>query len=135
MSVMTKPTFMRLGRLEKTILTTLLKNGAKTVHELAFKIEEIDLNSPKETTRSKAFYRAVNQLHTKRLIVIKPYFKFEKSFCGYMAHNFWAEGYYWQRYNRSGFHRKRTIYQNYGHAWRWGLTSEGKKQLLKRLFE
>ena len=122
---------MRIGHLENAILLALLKNGAQTSYELAVKIEGISICGSC-SSRSKAFFRTIKKLREKKLITPKPYFKFEERMYGYMARKFWAAGCYWLRYNGSGFHRVKTKRHNYGYYWRYGLTSAGKKEALKK---
>ena len=122
---------MRIGHLEKTILTILLKKGAKTIYELGQEIEGID--TWRNCVRHNAFQRCVRQLKEKGLVVVKPYFKFSKFFCGYMRNSFWAEGYYWKRYYGSGFHVEKTKRHRYSEYWRYGLTVKGRKEIMERL--
>jgi hypothetical protein len=123
---------IRIGQSEKNVLMILLKNGAKTAYELFEIIEGKSLRHA-EGTRFKALYRTIKQLKEKGLIRNKCYFKYEKMFVGYMSHRFWANGSFWVRYNSSGYYMIKTKWHSYGCYWRLGLTSEGKKQLLKRL--
>jgi hypothetical protein len=122
---------LRIGDKEKSILSFLLKNGAKTSYELALQIENIDVT--RNSTKAKSFFRTIKQLREKYLITCKPYFKYTHGFCIYMENNFWAEGSYWKRNSGNGFLRTITKPQNYGNFHIYGLTSEGKKQILKRL--
>ena len=125
---------MRVGHLENSILSVLLKNGAKTTYQLAAQIENIDLSQAH--SRSKAFFRTMKQLKQKQLITTKPYFQYvpKGQMCLYMVETgFWAEGCYWKRYCGSGFHRRNTRGHNYGYFHIYGLTSEGKKQIQKRI--
>lgn len=130
----TKPTLrssiMRIGPLEKRILSVLLDHGAKTSYELATQIENVDITGPTytshESTRAKAFQRAIKQLQDKNLITAKPYFEYHPYFVKCMSKQFWAEGRYWERYNRSGFLRNKTRpfrYENYS---LYGLSHEGR---------
>lgn len=123
---------LRIGHQEKSILSFLLKNGAKTSYELALQIEGIEIT--RNDSRAKSFFRTIKQLRDKYLITYKPYFIYQHDFCIYMENNFWAEGCYWKRPPRgSGFLRKITKPCNYGNFHLYGLTSEGKKQIGKRL--
>jgi hypothetical protein len=126
-----KPPRLRIGDQEKAVLSFLLKNGAKTSYALALEIENIDVT--RNDTKAKSFFRTIKQLREKGLITPKPYFKYTHGFCIYMENNFWAEGCYWKRNSGNGFLRTITKSQNYSNFHIYGLTSEGKKQILKRL--
>lgn len=117
---------MRMGRLEKSILSILLKHGAKTRYELARQIENVDIS--RAYTRSKSFSRTIKQLREKNLIRAKPYFKYEHGFCLYYENRFWAEGTYWRRYSGSGFVREKTRFFGGGFYHIFGLTHEGHER-------
>jgi len=130
---------MRIGKLEKKILLSLLKSGAQTVMDLGINIEGVKIsNYPKGHYRAKSFYRAIHNLEEKRLVATKSYLKYSKGFYGYMRNRFYAEGQWWLRYNGSGFYKEHTKPQGYGYFRRYGLTLEGRKRALeekKRLTE
>ena len=115
---------MRIGHLEKAILTILLKQGAKTSYELIRQIEGGE--GRLDWTRQKAFLRTIKQLCEKSLIVAKPYFKYEPHFIPFFSHRFWAEGTYWKRYCGSGFYREKTRCFDHGYYHIFGLTHKGK---------
>ena len=117
---------MRIGRLEKSILSILLKHGAKTRYELARQIENVDIT--RAYTRSKSFSRAIKQLQEKNLIRAKPYFKFEPYFILHFRNRFWAEGSYWSRYRGNGFLREKTRCFDYGFYHIFGLTHKGHER-------
>ena len=114
---------MRIGHLEKAILSILLKHGAKTTYELARQIENVDLCHA--STREKAFSRTIKQLRQKNLITAKPYFKYEPHFIMFFSNRFWAKGCYWRRYSGSGFLRTKTRLGGYGYFHMFGLTYQG----------
>ena len=117
---------MRIGHLEKAILTVLLKHGAKTSYELIRQIEggEGRLN----WTRQKAFLRTIKQLRKKNLVIAKPYFKYSASMYGYMENKFWANGCFWRHFNGSGFFMEKTRQHSYGFYHIFGLTHQGKNR-------
>jgi hypothetical protein len=114
---------MRIGHLEKGILSILLKHGARTTYELAMQMENVNIRHA--YTRQKAFSRTIKQLRQKNLITAKPYFKYEPHFILFYSNRFWAEGCYWRRYSGSGFFRMKTRPICYGHYHMFGLTHEG----------
>jgi len=122
---------VRIGYLEKSILIILLKSGAKTIWELAKEIESID--TWQKFVRHNAYQRTIRQLKKKGFVRVKPYFKFSKSFYGFMRNRFWAEGHFWKRYYGSGFYVEKTKTHRYSNYWRYGLTVKGRKEILKRL--
>ncbi len=105
---------MRLGRLEQSILSLMLKSGATTNHELSRQMWNLEMYCGGK--RGKALYRSIKQLRKKGLIVAKPYYK----------------------HVVSGFTLRKTISyaiscdSNRSNYHIYGLTPEGKKQILKR---
>lgn len=143
---------MRIGKLEKKILLTLVRSGACTIKELAKHIEGInDLSE----TRASSFYRSLKNLKEKGFVIEKLRLVYVDEDDSHYYDLVFADGKWWyNRYGRSGYDpyrgnhspfclEKTLSYREYdddekdlrrgkgGHFHRFGLTVSGRKRALE----